>query len=186
MTLLDLLSRDVTLTKRGKEWVGLCPFHGEKTPSFYVNEDKQLYFCFACGAKGDAITFIMKQRGLTFHQAQRALGRDLPLAPVRKSPAQRALAAARGAYQQWETTTLDRITHDYWRACDDKETVELHMVLLLAQREPGSVQEWDRWQRLFDRLQQEEWATLEQLAFFQNPATTGERVQLWEREGVSC
>lgn len=182
MTLLDLISQDVSLTKKGKEWVGCCPFHGEKTPSFSVNEDKQLYFCFGCGASGDTITWLRVKRGLSFPQALQVLGRDCPLPPARPRPAQRALAATRLAYQQWETAILDRITRDYWRAWDDAETVALHMALLLVQREPGTEEEWEQWQRLFDTLQNDQWEALEQMDFFQHPATMAERVHLWERQ----
>ncbi len=57
--IVDLIGEYIQLTKRGKNWFGLCPFHGESTPSFSVSEDKQLFHCFGCGASGNAITFIM-------------------------------------------------------------------------------------------------------------------------------
>lgn len=57
--IVDLIGEYVQLTKRGKNWFGLCPFHGESTPSFSVSEDKQLFHCFGCGASGNAITFVM-------------------------------------------------------------------------------------------------------------------------------
>ena len=57
--IVDLIGEHVRLTKRGKNWFGLCPFHGESTPSFSVSEDKQLFHCFGCGASGNAITFVM-------------------------------------------------------------------------------------------------------------------------------
>ena len=57
--IVDLIGEYIQLTKRGKNWFGLCPFHGESTPSFSVSEDKQLFHCFGCGASGNAITFVM-------------------------------------------------------------------------------------------------------------------------------
>lgn len=64
--IVDLIGEYIQLTKRGKNWFGLCPFHGESTPSFSVSEDKQLFHCFGCGASGNAITFIMDLENRTF------------------------------------------------------------------------------------------------------------------------
>lgn len=67
--LVDLVSEYVQLTKRGKNWFGLCPFHEENSPSFSVSEDKQLFHCFGCGASGNAITFIMDLENRPFTEA---------------------------------------------------------------------------------------------------------------------
>ena len=56
----DVVSTYVTLKKRGNTYVGLCPFHNEKTPSFTVYPATQSFYCFGCGAGGDAVTFIKK------------------------------------------------------------------------------------------------------------------------------
>ena len=58
--LVQVISRRVKLTKAGREWKGCCPFHNEKTPSFYVNEDKGFYHCFGCGVHGDVIRFVIE------------------------------------------------------------------------------------------------------------------------------
>ena len=58
VTLSDLIARRVKLTRKGRESLGLCPFHKEKTPSFTVNDDKGFYHCFGCGAHGDVIRFL--------------------------------------------------------------------------------------------------------------------------------
>ena len=63
------VSRLVKLRKRGKEKVGLCPFHNEKTPSFTVSDEKGFYHCFGCGAHGDVIRFVMETTGLDFREA---------------------------------------------------------------------------------------------------------------------
>jgi DNA primase len=62
-----------SLKRRGRSWVGLCPFHKEKTPSFHVNADKGFFHCFGCKESGSAIDFLMKQDGLTFPEAVRSL-----------------------------------------------------------------------------------------------------------------
>ncbi|MHA6259467.1 DNA primase [Sporosarcina sp. CAU 1771] len=67
--IVDLIGEYVQLTKRGKNWFGLCPFHGESTPSFSVSEDKQLFHCFGCGASGNAITFVMDIENSQFTEA---------------------------------------------------------------------------------------------------------------------
>ena len=61
----NVISQYVVLKKNGRSLKGLCPFHSEKTPSFNVSSDKQLFYCFGCGAGGDVITFIMKAENLS-------------------------------------------------------------------------------------------------------------------------
>lgn len=65
----DIVGKRVKLTKKGREYTGLCPFHNEKTPSFTVNEEKGFYHCFGCGAHGDIIKFEMEIGGLGFMEA---------------------------------------------------------------------------------------------------------------------
>ncbi len=81
--IVDLVSGYVSLKKTGKNNVGLCPFHAEKTPSFNVNPDKQIFHCFGCGVGGDVFKFLELQEGLTFPDAVRYLaskaGISLPL-----------------------------------------------------------------------------------------------------------
>ena len=71
--IVDLVSGYVSLKKTGKNYVGLCPFHTEKTPSFTVNTDKQIFHCFGCGAGGDVFNFLESQEGLNFPEALRQL-----------------------------------------------------------------------------------------------------------------
>ncbi len=81
-TLSTLIGRSVKLTKAGREFKGCCPFHNEKTPSFYVNDDKAFYHCFGCSAHGDAIRFLTEAKGLPFMDAVKELasaaGMDVP------------------------------------------------------------------------------------------------------------
>lgn len=67
--IIDVISEYVPLKRRGKNYIGLCPFHKEKTPSFSVQQDKQIYHCFGCGEGGNVISFIMKYRNLGFVEA---------------------------------------------------------------------------------------------------------------------
>ncbi|MBN1474438.1 MAG: DNA primase [Syntrophaceae bacterium] len=67
--IVELASEYLTLKKAGRNFVGLCPFHQEKTPSFTVNREKQIFYCFGCGQGGNVITFLMKIAGKSFPEA---------------------------------------------------------------------------------------------------------------------
>ncbi|HFI0354375.1 TPA: DNA primase [Streptococcus suis] len=69
LNIVDVIGETVALTKAGRNFLGLCPFHGEKTPSFNVIEDKQFYHCFGCGKSGDVFKFIEETRGVSFTDA---------------------------------------------------------------------------------------------------------------------
>jgi len=71
--IVEIASQYTTLRRRGRKHVGLCPFHSEKAPSFTVDEEKQLYHCFGCGAGGDIFTLIMEKENLSFPEALRFL-----------------------------------------------------------------------------------------------------------------
>lgn len=71
----EVVSDYVTLKKTGKNYKGLCPFHSEKTPSFMVNEEKQIFHCFGCGEGGDVFTFLMKAGQFSFPQAVEELAK---------------------------------------------------------------------------------------------------------------
>ncbi len=72
--IVDVVSHYLTLKKRGQNYVGLCPFHHEKTPSFVISPVKQLFHCFGCGTGGDVFGFLMKADSLAFPEAVRVLG----------------------------------------------------------------------------------------------------------------
>jgi DNA primase len=74
-SILEVVSDYVTLKKAGKNHRGLCPFHSEKTPSFMVNEEKQIFHCFGCGEGGDVFTFLMKVGHFSFPQAVEELAK---------------------------------------------------------------------------------------------------------------
>jgi len=87
-------ARGVELSKKGSEYVGLCPFHDERTPSFTVNQDKGFYHCFGCGAHGDAIDFLMQHEGMVFHEALQSIVGNVDssgTSPARKQIARQEL-----------------------------------------------------------------------------------------------
>jgi DNA primase len=77
--IVDVVGRHVELKRGGANFMGLCPFHGEKSPSFSVSPSKQFYYCFGCGASGDAIRFLTEQLGLSFVEAVRDLAQGAGL-----------------------------------------------------------------------------------------------------------
>ncbi|WP_100372404.1 DNA primase [Bacillus sp. FJAT-45037] len=80
--IVEVISDYVQLKKQGRQYTGLCPFHGEKTPSFSVSQEKQLYHCFGCGAGGNVFSFLMEHEGYSFVDAAKHLANqvniDLP------------------------------------------------------------------------------------------------------------
>ena len=87
VALTPVVARRVKLVRAGREMKGCCPFHNEKTPSFYVNEDKGFYHCFGCGAHGDVIRFVIEQEGLAFREAVERLAQEAGLELPRENAA---------------------------------------------------------------------------------------------------
>ena len=71
--IVDVIGSYVRLQKKGSSYFGLCPFHNEKSPSFSVSPNKQMYYCFGCGAGGNVFTFIMEYENQTFPEAMKVL-----------------------------------------------------------------------------------------------------------------
>ena len=71
--IVDVISGYVRLQKKGSSYFGLCPFHNEKSPSFSVSREKQMYYCFGCGAGGNVYTFLMEYENFTFQEALKYL-----------------------------------------------------------------------------------------------------------------
>ncbi len=96
VSLADIVGKRVKLQRRGREWIGLCPFHNEKTPSFSVVEDKDFFHCFGCGAHGDAMGFVMRTEGLSFPETVEKLAGEAGLAMPVTSPEDRQRFEERG------------------------------------------------------------------------------------------
>lgn len=90
VNILDVISQYVKLRKAGKDHMGLCPFHKEKTPSFTVSTEKQIFYCFGCREGGNAVNFIMKYENLTFAEAIEHLGRQYGIEVERKGDRKKA------------------------------------------------------------------------------------------------
>ena len=84
--IVEVVQGRVSLKKAGKDFQGLCPFHDEKTPSFTVSPAKNMYYCFGCGAGGDAIKFVQQFEGASFTEAVESLAASLGMeVPRQKS-----------------------------------------------------------------------------------------------------
>jgi hypothetical protein len=79
--IVDVVSEFIELKKAGPEYIACCPFHTEKSPSFKVSPAKGFYYCFGCGASGDAVSFVMEFKGLNFPEAVRYINGE-PVRPV--------------------------------------------------------------------------------------------------------
>jgi DNA primase len=130
-TLLSgLIGKSLKLQRAGREWKAPCPFHNEKTPSFYVNDDKGFYHCFGCSAHGDAIRWMTEQQGLPFIDAVKELaanaGMDMPAPDPRaaeRAERQSGLHDVMAAAQAWFAEQLAGIEGAAARAYLDKRGV---------------------------------------------------------------
>ncbi len=97
--IVAVIGQHVQLRKAGRNWKGLCPFHGEKTPSFNVSPDKGFFYCFGCQKKGDVFTFVMEYQGKSFHETAETLAAQfgVTIPETQASPEQQR---ARGERQQ--------------------------------------------------------------------------------------
>jgi len=95
--ILQIVGEYVPLKKRGKNYLGLCPFHSEKTPSFTVSPEKQLFHCFGCNEGGNVFSFLMKIENISFSEAVELLGERLSIA-VKKTGASPALTSEKDKY----------------------------------------------------------------------------------------
>jgi DNA primase len=112
---VSVVGRHVELKKAGINLKGLCPFHGEKTPSFIVSPSRQTYHCFGCGAHGDALRFLMEHVGLGFVDAVHELAQEAGMSVPEDSstPEERAQAAQAKVHQATLSEVLERAAAHY-------------------------------------------------------------------------
>ncbi|WP_459922477.1 DNA primase [Desulfatiferula olefinivorans] len=108
----EIVSETVQLKKSGQGFMGLCPFHSEKTPSFHVNPVRGIYHCFGCGVGGDVLSFVMKRDGLTFPEAVRMLAArcGITLPEPEKNPAERRVESQRESLY-----AVNRLSMEYFK-----------------------------------------------------------------------
>jgi len=105
--IVEVISSYVSLKPAGRNYKGLCPFHKEKTPSFMVSPEKQLFHCFGCGAGGNVFTFLMRYEGLSFQEAVKALAERYGI----------EIREFRGAYDKLKPYhDINRLAYEFFRA----------------------------------------------------------------------
>ena len=114
---VDIVGKYVQLKKGGANFMGLCPFHGEKSPSFSVSPTKQFYHCFGCGKNGNAISFLMDHAGMTFVEAVHDLAQQygMQVPEDEASPQDRARAQEQREKQHTLNTVLEKAGESYRR-----------------------------------------------------------------------
>jgi DNA primase len=112
---VDVIGRHVQLKKGGANFMGLCPFHGEKSPSFSVSPTKQFYHCFGCGKSGDVVRFMMEFQGMSFIEAVKDLAQSMgmPVPEDERSPQERARDAQVRTRQASITELLEKAAEGY-------------------------------------------------------------------------
>ena len=158
--IIDIISEEVVLKKKGKTYWGLCPFHGEKTPSFSVTPERGIFKCFGCGVGGDAITFLMKLHNWDYIQTIKYLSEryNIPLPEFNsdggKKKEERALMleACKKAVQFYQDVLLtapqDNIAIKYLAGRDITPAIISHYSLGLALKEPNEL--YKRLKREYD------------------------------------
>ena len=120
---VEIVGRYVPLKKGGANFMGLCPFHGEKSPSFSVSPTKQFYHCFGCGKTGNAISFLMEHAGMNFVEAVKDLAQQygMQVPEDEGSPEERARAQQQRQKQNTLTAVLERASEAYCKFLKDSE-----------------------------------------------------------------
>ncbi|MEO5845908.1 MAG: DNA primase, partial [Caldimonas sp.] len=115
--IVEIVGRSVELKRAGSTWKGLCPFHGEKSPSFTVTPSRQTYHCFGCGVHGNAVGFLMEQHGMGFIEAVRDLAQQAGLSVPEEAgqPGDREEAARQKQKQLTLSDVLARAAEGYRR-----------------------------------------------------------------------
>ncbi|MEO0003562.1 MAG: primase, partial [Pseudomonadota bacterium] len=115
--IVEVVGRYVQLRKGGANFMGLCPFHGEKSPSFSVSPTKQFFHCFGCGKHGNAVGFLMEHTGIGFVEAVKDLAQQTGLQVPQEdlSPQERARAAEQRQQQATLSELLDQVARSYYQ-----------------------------------------------------------------------
>lgn len=113
ISIVNLVSEHLPLKRAGRNFKGLCPFHQEKTPSFMVTEEKQIFHCFGCGEGGDVFTFLMKYNGLTFPEALKELAKKAGVKLPAYSESSREASKEWTQKKEW-ALRLNQIASEYF------------------------------------------------------------------------
>ncbi len=121
--IVELIGQYVRLQRSGRRFRGLCPFHDEKTPSFYVDPERQFWHCFGCGAGGDVFSFVMQQENLEFFDALRRLA-DRAGVTLETSPQAREQRSRRDLIERANRIAMEHFTENLYRHPDAEHARE--------------------------------------------------------------
>jgi len=116
--IVEVIGAHVRLKRAGRNFVGLCPFHNEKTPSFSVNAERGFFHCFGCGAGGTVFDFVMRIEGLTFPDALQSLARHYGIALPQRGEGGGASAGERDAFTRANQIAAEFYAHVLWNTDD--------------------------------------------------------------------
>lgn len=176
--IVAVVSDQVSLRKAGKDYVGLCPFHGERTPSFYVSPDKGTFYCFGCRKGGSVFDFVMETQHLSFAEAVEALAKRFGVALPAASAATRRRAELTDqiteALEAAQAFFLSQVSQDRPRAFLESRGFRLEQA-----QELGLGYAPARWRDLVDHLQRKGFS--EGVLKAAGLAVPGEQGRLWDR-----
>ncbi len=127
--IVSLLSEYITIKKAGKNFQALCPFHGEKTPSFHISQERQLWHCFGCGKGGDIYTFLMEYERLEFPEALKILAKRAGIELISQSYADTATSAKKEALYK-----INALASEYYHFILTKHAAGNHALQYVKQR----------------------------------------------------
>lgn len=176
--IVAVVGEQVSLRKAGKDFVGLCPFHGERTPSFYVSPEKGTFYCFGCRKGGSVFDFVMETQHLSFPEAVELLakrfGVPLPAATAERRRRDDLAQQINRALETAQAFFLSRVSHDRPRAFLESRGIPLVQAqeLGLGFAPPG-------WRELLEHLQRQGFS--EQVLKAAGLVVQGEQGRLWDR-----
>jgi len=175
--IVAVIASYLTLKKQGRNWMGLCPFHGEKTPSFAVSREKGTFYCFGCKRGGDVIDFVMEIERLSFPDAVERLAHQFGVELPAASPASRRRREERDvlaeALEAAQAMFVKRVGDDRPRAFLDARGVPQQLAL-----EFGLGYAPDEWRLLYDHLHHR---YSERVLEAAGLVVRGETGRLWDR-----
>lgn len=176
--IVAVVSDQVSLRKAGKDFVGLCPFHGERTPSFYVSPEKGTFYCFGCRKGGSVFDFVMETQHLSFAEAVEVLakrfGVQLPKATAASRRQEDLAQQIRRALEAAQAFFLSQVSRDRPRAF-----LESRGITLVQAQELGLGFAPPGWRELLDHLQRQGFS--EQTLKAAGLVVQGDQGRLWDR-----
>ncbi|MFA5995806.1 MAG: DNA primase [Patescibacteria group bacterium] len=154
LDIVELLQEYLRLTKAGTNWKANCPFHHEKTPSFVVSPDKQIWHCFGCGKGGDAFTFIQEMEGVEFPEALRSLAQRANITLEQYKPEEQNHKTVLLDIVKQSQLFFSKTLQEDSAAKIARDYLQQRVVLPATQQQFGLGYSFNDWRKLYQHLQQ--------------------------------